>query len=96
MENTSTFNNAYKLTKKGDNNRPYCNILKAKFYVLKDLVADVFINKNSLKSLNMFTKYLDDLICSSLEILEMLNIYYIVLLRPVGQRVNQLKEYINS
>ena len=92
----STPNSAWKLTEKGDDNGKYRNVLNVEFHVLKDLVADVLIGEDSLESLNVFTQHLNDLTCSSLEMSETSDVHRIVLLGPVGQKVNQSKERVNS
>lgn len=95
-EDASTSNSASKSTEKGDDNGTYRNVLKVEFHVLKDLVADVLIGEDSLESLNVFTKHLDDLTSSSSEMSETSDVHRIVLLGRVGQRVNQSKERVNS
>lgn len=95
-EDASTSNSTLELAKNGDDNGQYRNVLMVELHVLKDLVADVLIGEDSLESLNVFTQHLDDLTCSSSEMSETLDVHRIVLLGPVGQRVNQSKERVNS
>lgn len=95
-EDASTSNSTLELAKNGDDNGQYRNVLVVELHVLKDLVADVLIGEDSLESLNVFTQHLDDLTCSSSEMSETLDVHRIVLLGPVGQRVNQSKERVNS
>lgn len=95
-EDASTSNSASELAKNGDDNGQCRNVLMVELHVLKDLVADVLIGEDSLESLNVFTQHLDDLTCSSSEMSETSDVHRIVLLGPVGQKVNQSKERVNS